>query len=248
MTKYIELIGVPGVGKTTTYNFLGTKAAKNDKWILYEDLIKYKVTDIKNLKAVVKQYIGKITRLNAITPNMNTLDNYFQSNPQLMELFWERIAKKENNLGKDLRFYSVNYIMAVIEKIQNIKDAKLSRYCILDEGLVHNVNYFTNQNSTLKQISSVLDIMDLPKAVVYFDGELDIIIDRTLMRGKLRPRDENLSSKKELINSRLRSIQEKELYVEAIQSKDIPLLKLEARESVMAKSERIQSFIQSLPE
>lgn len=246
MAEYIELIGVPGVGKTTTYNFLRAKAAKQDNWILYEDILNYKVTNDKNFKAVFRHYIARIIRLNTITPNMNTLDTYFQSNPQLIDLFWEKISKKEKNQGKDLRFYSVNYIMAILEKIQNIKDAKLTKYCILDEGLIHNINYFTTESSNIDKILMVLDIMELPKAVIYFEGEVDTIIDRTLCREKLRPRDENLSSQ-ELINSRLKLIHEKKLYVEAIKFRSIPVLKLDAGDSVKDNSERIKSFIQTLP-
>lgn len=246
MAEYIELIGVPGVGKTTTYNFLRGKAAKNPDWILYEDLLKYKNPNGKKFKAVLKEHIVRFTGLNGIAPNMNTLERYFKSNPQLMELFWKKISKNEKNQGKDLRFYGVNYIMAVLEKIQNIKDVKLTKYCILDEGLVHNINYFTTHTSNLKQISTVLDVMDLPKAVIYFDGQVDTIIDRTLKREKLRPRDESLSSQ-ELINSRLKSIHEKELYIEAVKLRSIPVLKLDAMDSVMLKSESIQSFIQTLP-
>lgn len=246
MAEYIELIGVPGVGKTTTYNFLRSKATKNIKWIPYESLLKHKYTNGENFKVRLKQSIARIIRLNSISFNMKTLERFFKNNPELMELFWKKISQQEENTGEDLRFYGVNYVMSVLEKIQNIRDFQLAKFCILDEGLVHNINYFTTHTSNLNRIAAVLDVMDLPKAVIYFDGQVDDIIDRTLIREKLRPRDENLSLK-ELINSRLKSIQEKELYIEAVTLRRIPVLRLDARESVIVKSNQIQSFIQTLP-
>jgi len=64
-------------------------------------------------------------------------------------------------------------------------------------------------------------------------------------RGNLRIRDKFLTHQ-ELINSRRESIKEKEVYIEVLKSMNIPVLSLDANDSVKVKSNRIISFINEL--
>lgn len=251
MAKYVEFIGVPGVGKTTTYNFLRTQWTKSAKWILYEELCKSKNTNGKGLRGLIKFYIKRMIEPSLalqIAHNGEVLERSFKSNPELLELFWQTIPRNEDGYGKDLRSYGVNYTMAMLEKIQNVKEENSDKFCLVDEGLTHNINYFVTHASEIsmeQQVSKVLDLVELPNAAVFFNGDIKTVIARTASRGNLRPRDKGLSQQ-ELIKSRIKSIKEKGIYVEALRLRNIPVLYLKADESVQAKSTKIISFINNL--
>lgn len=251
MARYIEFVGVPGVGKSTTYEFLKTKYAKGSKWVPYEELCKSKYDDRKGIKEFIIAYLIKKIKpneLSKISPDRVVLNKAIENNPELIKLFWNNISKIENINGEDLRFYGVNYIRAILEKFQRINQETSDKYCLVDEGLIHNINYFTTSASDpgfYKQVSNILSIIDLPQAVIYFNGDIKTIVKRTLDRGNLRIRDKFLTHQ-ELVNSRRKSIKEKEVYMEVVKSINIPVLSLDANDSVKVKSNSIISFINEL--
>ncbi|WP_010232532.1 hypothetical protein [Gillisia marina] len=59
MAKYIEFVGVPGVGKSTTYEFLKTTQVKDSKWLPYEELYKNKYNDKKGIKELLVNFLIK---------------------------------------------------------------------------------------------------------------------------------------------------------------------------------------------
>ncbi|WP_010232531.1 hypothetical protein [Gillisia marina] len=163
-------------------------------------------------------------------------------------MFWQTISKRKNIKGEELRFYGANYIRAILEKIQKVREETSDKFFLLDEGLIHNLNYFTPNGSTSGfklQVSEILSLMDLPNAIIYFDGDVTTIVERTMERGNLRINDKFLTPQ-ELINSRLESIKEKSMYINAVKSKNIPVLSLDANDSVRDKSDKIISFINNL--
>lgn len=257
MANYIELVGVPGVGKSTTYDFLRTKLVENENWILYEELCGSE-PNRGGVKNAIKSYIKKIVKPNGSPPvipevkrDRNVFNRFVKNNPELIELFWQGIQKDKNVYGRDLRFHAVEYIIQILEKIQQVTEKASNKYCIVDEGLIHNINYFVALQISdpiyKQQVSKVLDAMTLPVGVVYFGGDIDTIMGRTLSRSNFiqRPRDEYLSSQ-ELMKSRAVALKEKQMYIEAVKSRNVPVLSLECNESVSSKSQKIMSFINRL--
>lgn len=252
MAKYIEFVGVPGVGKSTTYEFLKRKYVENSNWIPYEELCKSKNEPRKGIKEIVISYlITKIkpNALSKISHDRVFLNKAIENNPELIELFWKSISKVENINGEELRFYGVNYIRSILEKIERVKEKNSPKYGIVDEGLIHNLKYFItpipDQEFTV-QVSNILRLIYLPQAVIYFTGDPEIIVKRTLERGNLRIRDKSLTHQ-ELINSKRETLKEKEVYLEVVRSKNIPILSLDAKDSVEVKSSSIISFLNELP-
>lgn len=251
MAKYIEFIGVPGVGKSTTYEFLKTKYVENSSWIPYEELCKSRNEYRKGIKELIVSYLIKKIKPNALAKMSHDrviLNNAIENNPELIELFWNTIPKIENINGEELRFYGVNYIRSVLEKIERVKEINSTKYCIVDEGLIHNIEYFITPipDQEFLQVSNFLNLIYLPRAVVYFNGNPEIIVRRTLDRGSLRIRDKFLTHQ-ELVNSRKKSMKKKEVYMEVVKSRNIPVLSLDVKDSVKLKSNSIISFINELP-
>ena len=249
-------MGVPGVGKSTTYDFLRTKFVNDANWILYEELCGSKPK--RGVRDAIKYTIKKIVKPNGLPPlipevhrDKNVFNKFVGSNPELIELFWQAVQKDKNIYGRDLRFHAVEYIMQIFEKIQHVTERASDKYCIIDEGLIYNVNYFVESGTSdpiyERQVSAAIDAMVLPAGVVHFGGDIDTIIDRTLNRANhiRRPRDEYLSPP-ELNESRAMALKEKQLYIEAVKSKNVPVLCLECNESVPDKSQKIMSFVNQL--
>src|SRR5690554_1926659 len=152
MANYIELIGSPGVGKTTTYNALAGNYAADVDWVLYEELCG--IQPKKTVKEQIKQHLKKITKPQS-TPSLpyverdrHVLDRFIKNHPDLIELFWQTLPKSSNVYGKDLRGVVVGYVMEVLEKIQRVKESHSTKYCLIDEGIIHNTNYFVPSHLT----------------------------------------------------------------------------------------------------
>jgi len=250
MARYIELIGVPGVGKTTTYKYLKNLKTDDSEWKLFEELfIKPlpKQVDLKGkVKTLIKGLLGLPTAPKVkVAHESKVLDDFRTQNEELIELFWHTTMTKNQNIyGKDLRFHSVYYMMMIFQNLQAIKDNKSDKCFVLDEGLILNLNYFTNESLEEPiddQIAKVLDQIFLPSGVVFFEGDIDTVIERTKTRGKLKARDEYLSEEM-LVQARAETALEKQNYVKAVESRNIPVLRLEARDSVESKAKRIADF------
>lgn len=249
--EYIEFIGVSGIGKSTTYRYLGKKYRNSSKWILFHELSKN--TYYKNMASLefILRAIFKPRTLPRLAFDWDRLEKFIADHPALLDRFWQSQPMNGWKNGKDLRFQVVPYILGIMEKIQTIDECKTDKLCIVDEGMVHNLNYFTSCTSPASekdyrnQLAELLDLIELPTAVVHFSGNVDTVVDRTFTRGKLKPRDRNLNPG-ELRESRLRSMVEKQLIVDVIGERNIPVLRLETEESISVNSEKISSFIEGL--
>jgi len=254
MAHYIELVGVPGVGKTSTYKHLKNLQTENDNWKLLEDIFKKpppKQVGVKRrLQTLVKGLLGLPTApKNQVAPDNKVLDDFMEENEELIDLFWETTMTKNQNIyGKDLRFHSVYYMMMVFKNLQAIKTQNTNKCYVLDEGLVLNLNYFTNEaleEPMDSQISKTLDMIFLPSGVVLFEGDVDTILERTKTRGKLKPRDEYLSEEM-LRKSREETAREKQSFVKAVEDRNIPVIRLDAQDSIESKAKKIAEFAEGL--
>lgn len=252
MAKYVELTGVPGVGKTTTYNSLKSLQAKDENFIVFDDLHKVIASDKLSLKTSIKLFIKKCLKMptsDSLLNDRKLVEKFTEENHELIQLFWNGIHTDRSHMeGKDLRFHVVKSLSNTIQKIQIVKDVSTNKCCLLDEGLIHSIGYFMNHTSALsfkEQVSNVLNVMRLPDGVVFFNGDIDTVIDRTLKRGNVIQRDAHLSAE-ELIQSRIESIKNRQIVIEEVSAMGIPVLDLDAKEVVSDKARKIQSFISKL--
>lgn len=248
MARIIEFIGVSGVGKSTTYKSLGSKYSKGANWKLHDQLWKEENSASELLKSNLKYYLKKVMKpgsLGNFQINEELVKRFIAANSQLSDLFWQSLGRRESYYGQDLRFYEVDYIRYVFQKIQRVKESQFSGFCILDEGLIHNLNYFTPQPSSPKEVLKILDLFDLPHAVVFFQADIKILMKRISKRKSLINRDLGLSQE-ELLQSRQTSIKEKQVFIEALKERNVPVLQLEAREGLKHKTNRIFSFLKEL--
>jgi deoxyadenosine/deoxycytidine kinase len=254
MARYIELVGVPGIGKSTTYKYLRNIHTDEDNWLLLEHLFKNSTPRPVGVKQKVRTLISKILGL-PMAPKVKVahdnkfLFDFMAQNEALIDIFWDITMTKNKNLfGKDLRFTTVNYIMMVFKNLQAILDYKTNKCVVLDEGIMINLSHFTNralEEPFESQISSVLDKFTLPSGIVFFDGDVETVIERTKIRGKLKVEDENLSDEM-LKKSREETAFERRKYVEIADSRGIPILRLDAGDSIESKAKELAAFADSI--
>lgn len=248
MAQYIEFIGVSGIGKSTTYQFLRKHRQEAANWITYHDLLRKTGKERIGSVEFFLRALFKPDTLPRKTIDWDMLDGFTKAYPELIERFWRSFPKNKRIRGKDLRFQVVQYILGILEKMQTIEDEDSNKLCLVDEGLIHNLNYFTDAASeaeNLKQIREILGMISLPSAVVYFDGNVETVVERTLGRGSLKPRDKALNLP-ELREERIQCFKEKQMFIDAIAEKVIPTLVLSSGESVNEKSQKINDFIRNL--
>jgi hypothetical protein len=251
MANYIEFVGVPGVGKTTTYSYLFTSRLNSRELALYKDLeLKQnffrQVTDPKYL---LKKFRLTSSNNSYRSNKRELLNSFVNNNPELLEMFWTSIFSIQKGSDPGIKFHRVNYLWKIIEKIQKIKEDKNQTAYLLDEGLIQNVNYFIQLHTGFdakEQLKELIRrINDLPMAVVYFEGDPEIVVERSLKRKKQLGIDLGLS-REDLLLSRSKSADELNTSIEIIEKKGIPVLRLRPDEEVETKGERVISFSRSL--
>lgn len=142
MAKYIELAGVPGIGKTTTFNYLKAKFGKQLEFSNSNDN-GLTTGGINFLKIKVK---GKIARL--LDPKTESdfgidhLQNFVDNNRKINDRLWNVLAFQENSKKQDLRFVSARYTAKIFAKIHEITYSKSGKIFVVDEGLIHCINNF----------------------------------------------------------------------------------------------------------
>ncbi|MBT0812299.1 hypothetical protein KIH41_13520 [Litoribacter ruber] len=250
MAKYVEFIGVSGVGKSTTYRYLFKNYKTSLPWIPYEELCKDQYHHTNSFKNFLEYRLYKLYKPNhipRIPHNQESLNKFVNQNREFLENFWNTMYNCKEDVN--LRFYKTNYIRDIIEKIQNVKDSAYKKYCIIDEGLIHNLNYFINPRipPTETEVERLLNLIELPDGIVYFKGEIDNIMSRTMNRGSLRAGEKNLSSE-DLVLKKTQSIKEKSLFIDCIKKSQIPILTVHAQDSISTKADKIMEFLSTLHE
>lgn len=251
MASYIELAGVPGVGKTTTYKQLRKIAERRKNFLLYEDLYRVEYVYKNAFKEKIKLLFNTVFKIKEPSSSEfhyeeSLLNKFIQHNPEIINRFWASLLEC-NSGSKDLRFHRVQYMVKIFERIQRVKEDPSKKIFLIDEGLVHNSKKFIGENeyNYEKQIVEFVEKIELPKALIYFGGDADVIAKRTFLRRKHIERDNNLTYS-ELVNARKMSLKEWQKCLKILRSKQIPILYLDAVETVEAKAEKIFEFINSL--
>lgn len=252
MAKYIELVGAPGVGKTSSYQHLRSHHSPGARWIPWEKLYKEShFAASKGLIAQLKRIIQKGVGLHKYRTDYDVklTDRFIINNSAFLDLFWQLVPTIKAIQGKDLRFHIVKYFLTLIQKTQIIKEIQSDKYAIIDEGLMNAIITYlgtcSSEEEDKKQTQKILDSLILPDALIIFGANIETIMERSLNRGYLIAKDGFLTIE-ELKQSRMTYLKKLEVFHECLQEKEIPLLYLEATESLELKSQKIEEFINRL--
>lgn len=254
MAKIIELMGSPGVGKTTIYNQIRANWKKNYNWIPEEMLFpkekllseKYSVSILNILRLI---FLNKEKYdVAAIEEAGSRFVNFY---PEYIDKCWHNIdcIYKKNLDRADLRFQKMAYLNKLIQKIQIIREQTTNQIAIVDEGLVHLIaNFLSEDKASLevkKEIKKFLQIMPLPDGVISVETTLEENTLRLLQRKKI------ISMHKSLIKSQLEKImyidhQRREAVNNVLKAQEIPVLRINSSDKINLNVVKILDFAEDL--
>ena len=183
---YIELIGVPGSGKSTLTNYLMKEHSSIYKWekikpkVVYEYAVKYGL-----YLNYWKRFTLRMPIIKSYTTNYYLMKN-IKFSPQSYKNLWGKVV---NNVIKaiDNNEYMTNqmiphYISWEMEKI--VRAQMCMDFCrenkvdvIMDEGVLTSLSTVSNQD-----MLSYRDI--LPDAAIFLNTPIDIVAERLIQRRK----------------------------------------------------------------
>lgn len=174
-SKVIEIIGPPGVGKSTIYQSLCRKWESASEWV-YPELL---LTAKPSLLSVRNWLWYKMRRLLHKKPVKSVPVDYglrFDVDQQLLAKFcWKHLS--DNSFYDDgdtnKRFRSAYFLFTTFCLYQAIIEKAAAKPCIIDEGLLQR-SFFIKDNDADDQrakelLNEYLSLVPLPYAIIYID-------------------------------------------------------------------------------
>ena len=187
--KIIEIIGPPGIGKTTFYNALCKNWRGSLKWTYQNALLSPAplLSDLNNwIRFRAKQFFNR--DLSKSVPLEFGL-RFAQSYPDLANFCWKQLSD-ENVFPTDMtgfRFRSVFLLYLDFCRYQAITEKGSSVPCLLNEGLLQKSFLVQGDVKLLPDlINTYLSLVPLPKVVICLNTEdPGLVVERLLKRPKI---------------------------------------------------------------
>jgi adenylate kinase family enzyme len=184
--KIIEIIGPPGVGKTTIYGSLCKKWRPVSNWIYQDALLtpKPKLSEIyKWINYHSRLLLGK--KINKNIPIEYGL-RFVDDHKDLANFCWDYLSdvyKEEANR----RFRAAYFLFADFCRYQAILENSPGKPCILNEGLLQK-SFFVDDDtdSILKLLQNYFSLLPMPSIVINVNiDNRNIIVERLKNRNKI---------------------------------------------------------------
>lgn len=182
----MEIIGAPGVGKTTIYEALAKLWSKKEPWALSKEFLPIlHVSDIQTpLKwlYLIRRLLGKPSvDQKKVT---NAAYTFLQENRAFSSLCWDLIHKNrtEDHLGVDNRFRSAYYVYKVFGVYQSIVTSCDNRICVTDELLTHRIIQLTKESVNKNEIREFVNALPLPAGIICLDAPVEVLKKRLTER------------------------------------------------------------------
>jgi shikimate kinase len=200
LAEIVEFCGAPGTGKTTIYLQLVSRWKKTDGWIPGHKLYPRVGLQYKTVSGFLKTTVARakndvdFARMNAAVPR------FVRQHEEFTDSFWKNIVyrQKQHFDGVDNRFRATEIWFKIIRKIQTIIEYKCNKLAVIDEGLIQRIDSALHKSivpeEQMAEIAWLLEKMPLPRAVIYFYADIDVVIARMKLRKKRMPFFDDLSS------------------------------------------------------
>lgn len=254
MAKIIELLGSPGVGKTTLYREMESLWNKDCNWMPSWHFYPKKEITTARLSSfffdVLKRIKNKNGEIDAYAME-EAGRRFIELYPDYIEACWNNINRmQKNNPDKaDLRFHKASYIYKVIKKIQAIREKTSHKIAVADEGLINIINSIFHEREVLteekEEINRLLELMPIPDGVVYVETGLQENFKRLTERKKVIPVHQSLEDGE--LKKIIRLDYDKRTVINnIIESKNIPSLTINSSELIAVNVSKIISFAENL--
>jgi deoxyadenosine/deoxycytidine kinase len=188
----IEIIGPPGVGKTTIYDSLCRNWRPADSWTYPGALL----TPVPSFSAFrdwisyqIKKRLGRKPPKN-IQPEHGL--RFIKDNPLLGEFLWDLLSDQQVYPGDEVnkRFRASYFLFSDFCQYQAVLEKKSTRYCIINEGLLQK-SFLVHEDRFLMQevVKRYASVLQFPSAIVCINVE-----DNALILKRIRQRKKVIAS------------------------------------------------------
>lgn len=186
--KIIEVIGPPGVGKSTIFQALCHQWKPHFNWI-YQDVLlgpeKPPVTHFPQwLKYKAHLLLGKkLTKSIPVEYGLRFADE----NKALAKFYWDYLSNQDlaSNGEAAHRFRSAYFLFSDFCRYQAIRENTCSKPCLIDEGFLQKSFLIqADQHYVRALVDQYLALLPLPYALLYIDTPHKNIISERLRNRK----------------------------------------------------------------
>ena len=184
--KVIEIIGPPGVGKTTLYNYLCKTWSPLCNWT-HLNALQTQKPEISDFNKWVFYKLKRIfKRKGTSTIPVEFGMRFIREHSELANFCWEYLADVYRD-DIDKRFRLAYFLFSDFSKYQMIFENKYEMPCFLNEGLMQKSFFVDDEEYNLNaQIKQYISLIPLPYAVISIDiKNIDVIVERILNRKKV---------------------------------------------------------------
>ena len=191
--RIIEILGPPGVGKSTLYNMLCKSWQPDQPWIYQDALLAAPIPSISNFtKWIEFKYRVWTKKKRAKSVPVDFGLRFINTHSQFADLCWCFLNNKSSPINGhlDQRYRSAYFLFADFCRYQAINEKMDGRYCVIDEGFLQKSFLVKDQVSEFpKQLEDYLSLAPLPHAIIYIEAT-----DKLIIKERLRIRDKVIAS------------------------------------------------------
>jgi len=187
--KIIEIIGPPGIGKTTIYESLCKTWRSTLNWTHQEALLTPKPHFSELNKWVeyrFRKLLGKkITKSIPVEYGLRFVENH----QELANFYWNYLSDAQDGTTQEIskRFRAAHFLFTDFCRYQAIAESNAAQPCIINEGLLQKSFFIHDDEQVmLAAINKYIPLLPLPYAIIYINTpDKNIIIERLRTRKKI---------------------------------------------------------------
>lgn len=246
--KTIEIIGPPGIGKSTLYHEVCKTWGPKKNWIYYDMLMAPPKPPISNfiqwMEYKYRWYMGK--KLSKSLP-MDYGLKFIRENRDLASFCWKYLTENPNHNSMESCFRHAYFLYDDFSTYQAIAEKKYPKPCLIEEGFFQKSFLIHEDKHVMEDIlDEYLSVLPLPYAVIGLDTEnVDLIIQRLKTRKKMIPSHQNKDDK-DLILETKKWQHLIRLVFDKLESKNVLLHRMDGGKPLDEKVALLESTLESI--
>ena len=186
--KIIEIIGPPGVGKSTLYKLLCKSWHPDRPWIYQDALLAPEIPNILNfINWVEYKYRVLKGKKRAKSIPIDYGLRFINNHEKFADLCWNYLGNNSDRINGNLdkRFRSAYFLFTDFCRYQAIEEKLKEKYCLIDEGFLQKSFLVESKDLDYTHLEKYISLAPLPYAVIYINVANDSLIqERLKLRNK----------------------------------------------------------------